>query len=65
MLIGPANCAGRALALHEMRTVLAALVRRFDVVFAPGFEAKDWINQLKDHFLMIRGQLPVLVRDRV
>jgi cytochrome P450 len=63
-IVGPTNCAGRALALHEMRTVLVTLVRRFDFAFAPGFEAQDWINQLRDRFLLIRGQLKVLVSFR-
>lgn len=61
---GPANCAGRALALHEMRTVLATLVRRFDFVFPPGYKAKDWIDQLKDRFLLIRGKLNVVITAR-
>lgn len=62
--LGPANCVGRALALHELRTVLAALVRRFDLAFAPGYEEHDWIDQLKDQFILVRGRLSVVMTER-
>jgi cytochrome P450 len=61
---GPANCVGRSLALHELRTVLSALVRRFDFSFAPGFEGSDWISQLKDQFILLRGELKVVMTER-
>jgi cytochrome P450 len=61
---GPANCVGRPLALHEMRTVLAALIRRFDIEFAPGFGKDDWLKQLKDQYVLVRGKLPVVLTQR-
>jgi cytochrome P450 len=62
--LGPANCVGRALALHELRTVISALVRRFDLEFAPDFKAEDWANQLVDKFVMLNGPLRVVLRAR-
>jgi cytochrome P450 len=63
-VIGPGNCAGRSLALHEMRTVLSTFVRRFDMRFAPGFEAADWAAQLRDVSNLARGRLPVVLSKR-
>jgi cytochrome P450 len=62
--LGPGNCVGRSLALHELRTVLAAVVRRFDARFAPGFKAQDWIDQLSDHYILVRGKLDVVLSKR-
>jgi cytochrome P450 len=64
LVSGPANCVGRSLALHEARTVLAAVVRRFDFAFAPGFESQDWLDQLKDQYILVRGKLRVVVTPR-
>jgi cytochrome P450 len=64
-LSGPGNCVGRSLALHEMRTVLAALVRRFDFQFAPGFQPEAWTAQLKDFYILTRGHLPVVLSKSV
>jgi cytochrome P450 len=61
---GPANCAGRSLALHEMRTVLATIIRRFDIEYAPSFTARDWEDQLTDRFVFMRGPLLVILRQR-
>jgi cytochrome P450 len=63
-MLGPTNCAGRSLALHEMRTVLATLVQRFDVQFAPGFQPEDWTSQLKDQYILLHGHLPVVLNRR-
>ncbi|KAI0046133.1 cytochrome P450 [Auriscalpium vulgare] len=59
---GPANCAGRALAWQEMRVVLALLVHGFDVRLATG--AERWEAELRDHFVMNRGALPVTLERR-
>jgi cytochrome P450 len=61
---GPANCVGRALAMVEMRFVLAALIRRFDFALAPGFEPGDWTDNLGDAFAMTHGKLLAVVRAR-
>jgi hypothetical protein len=61
---GPGNCIGRSLALHELRTILSAVVRRFDARFAPGFTAADWTRQLKDSFILERGTLSVVLTKR-
>jgi cytochrome P450 len=62
---GPGNCVGRSLALHEIRTALASLVRHFDARFAPGFQPEEWLRQLKDYSGLIKGKLEVVLSTRV
>jgi hypothetical protein len=50
--------------MHEMRTVLAAFVRRFDVQFAPGFQLEDWTSKLEDQYILTHGHLPVVLSKR-
>jgi cytochrome P450 len=64
VILGPANCVGRALALHEMRVVLATLVRQFEMEFAPGFKEDDWTNHLLDKFVLLYGSLPLVMHSR-
>jgi cytochrome P450 len=61
---GPGNCVGRALAMNEMRAVLAALVRRFDMRLASGFEPGEWEQKLVDGYTLGRGALPVIMSGR-
>jgi cytochrome P450 len=55
---------GRALARLELRTVLAAFVRRYELRFAPGYAAEDWFDNLGDGFTMIRPPLRVVLSRR-
>lgn len=65
---GPANCAGKSLALTEMRAVITLLLKRFDL----GFESKDslevqrvkWESQMKDRFVFTKGKLPIWLKER-
>jgi hypothetical protein len=47
-----------------MRTVLATIIRRFDIEYAPSFTARDWEDQLTDRFVFMRGPLLVILRQR-
>jgi hypothetical protein len=51
--------------LHEMRAVLAMLVRGFDVRLAPGFVPEQWTNGLRDAFALVRGELDVVLTERI
>ena len=62
---GPANCAGRALALVEMRVITALLMQRFEIQFAPGYNPTDWEDQLEDFFAVCNGPLPVTLTPRM
>jgi cytochrome P450 len=57
-------CVGKALAYQEMRIAVCALMRRFEVQFAPGFVASEWENGLQDFLVTKYGQLPVTLMPR-
>jgi cytochrome P450 len=61
---GPGTCIGRPLALQEFRLVLSALIRNFDFAFAPGFTKKEWLDSLRDQYLLTRGVLPMILKRR-
>lgn len=52
-LTGPFNCAGRNLAMMELRSVVARVAHEFDIAFLPGsdFDAVDYFGRIKDHFV--------------
>ena len=54
---GPANCAGKRLAILELRFLLASLVSRFDMRFAPGWDVGKWEECLLDRFMLAKGEL--------
>ena len=71
---GPMNCVGKNLALHEIRTVVCALVQRFRVRWAgagrEGMET-DFVERFqeydaayKDYFISFRGPVPVVLEVR-
>lgn len=65
---GPALCAGKNLALAEMRAVVAVLMQRFELRLADSDSDSDvkqaYESALRDVFLFQVGKLPVLVRAR-
>ncbi|PAV16379.1 high nitrogen upregulated cytochrome P450 monooxygenase 2 [Pyrrhoderma noxium] len=62
---GPANCAGKLLAIVEMRMVVALLMQRFEIRFADGYDPLQWETELKDYFVMSNGCLPVVMAPRL
>ncbi|KAF9543833.1 high nitrogen upregulated cytochrome P450 monooxygenase 2 [Agrocybe pediades] len=62
--VGPANCAGKHLALLELRYVTTLLVRGFDFKFEEGFTAQMWEDGIEDRFVMAKGPLPVVLTPR-
>lgn len=62
--IGHANCAGKNLALAEMRLVIALLMQRFDMRFAPGYDAQRWDEDMQDFLIVKPGKLFVVIKPR-
>lgn len=62
---GHANCAGKNLALAEMRVVLALLMQKFDFSFAEGYDPRRWERDMVDLFVLKLGKLPVVITPRV
>ncbi|KAJ3537482.1 hypothetical protein NMY22_g5572 [Coprinellus aureogranulatus] len=61
---GPAACAGKPLALMELRYVTALLVHKFDMTFQDGFDAENWEAGLRDRLTLFRPPLVVDIRKR-
>lgn len=49
-MTGPYSCAGKALAMMELRSVVGKVVNEFDVTLPAEFEEKRYWNEVKDHF---------------
>ncbi|KAJ4367653.1 hypothetical protein N0V83_007238 [Neocucurbitaria cava] len=47
---GPYNCAGKGLAMMELRSVVGRVVNEFDVILPEGFVAETYWEGIKDHF---------------
>ncbi|OJT10335.1 Isotrichodermin C-15 hydroxylase [Trametes pubescens] len=61
---GPNNCVGRGLALQEMRMLAALLLRRFEMRFADGWDAREYEEGLKDWFVLQKPALRVVLTPR-
>ncbi|KAK1222247.1 hypothetical protein PQX77_014880 [Marasmius sp. AFHP31] len=61
---GPTGCAGKALALMEMRAVISAVLTNFDLAFADGWDPSEWECSLKDFYTMRGGPLKVVLTPR-
>ena len=61
---GPANCAGKMLALAEIRVVVALLLQRFDFAFEKGYDTSRWEKEMNNYFVLRLGQLPIVLTRR-
>lgn len=61
---GAYNCVGQKLAIMEMRSVTANLVRMFDIEFAEGETGENIVNKTKDAFTLTVGKLDVRLKPR-
>ncbi|KAL6706482.1 hypothetical protein ACN47E_005421 [Coniothyrium glycines] len=48
--VGPYNCAGKGLAMMELRSVVARVVSEFDIVLPGTFVAEEYWGGVMDHF---------------
>lgn len=62
--MGPANCAGKYLAMLELRAVVSLFIMHFDMEFDDNFDPNTWLESLKDYFIMESGRLMVKLRVR-
>ncbi|KAL3474375.1 cytochrome P450 monooxygenase [Aspergillus californicus] len=61
---GPYSCAGKQLALMELRCVTAGLLHRYDVTLAPGYTKEAFFGGLRDTFTLVVPELPVIFTRR-
>ena len=57
-------CAGKAVALAEMRAVACAIIREFDLEVADQATVEKWEDSLREAFITLRGPLLVTLRRR-
>ncbi|PIL25572.1 cytochrome P450 [Ganoderma sinense ZZ0214-1] len=62
--VGPMNCPGKALAMQEMRMVVAALVQRFRMRLRDGWDAAFYEREIRDYFNATRPRVPVVLEKR-
>ena len=58
------SCIGKNLAMMEMKTVIAKVVMRFDIRFAPGEDGKKLLEESKDVFITEIADLFLEFRDK-
>lgn len=56
---GPQNCAGKLLAILELRAVVCAVLQKFELKRAGDFDMNDWERNVRDSFVSLRGPLPL------
>ena len=61
---GPTICAGKHVALVEMRMLLCWVLRRFRFSKAPGFDYEEWEGKIQDWFVVRHEPLMVNVSLR-
>ncbi|KAL4939655.1 hypothetical protein BDV06DRAFT_214127 [Aspergillus oleicola] len=62
---GPYSCAGKQLALMELRSAVAGLLARYDVTFVPDQNKEPWLNRLMDTFTLVAPPLPLIFKRRI
>ncbi|TFK81542.1 high nitrogen upregulated cytochrome P450 monooxygenase 2 [Polyporus arcularius HHB13444] len=61
---GPMNCAGKGLAMLEMRTVVCAVLQRYDMRLREGWNASCYEERYRDYFVSTRPEVPVVLVRR-
>ena len=61
-ILGRNSCPGKQLGLMEVRVVLTMLLQKFEFGFSPGHDENRVINDMKDAFLALPGDLELIFR---
>ena len=61
---GAYNCVGQKLAMMELRSVVANLVRGFEMSFAEGEDGREILEKSRDCFTTNVGKLDVRLKAR-
>jgi cytochrome P450 len=61
---GPANCVGKALGMIELRMVACHLIQRFEMQFPKGWDPATYGENLRDDYVMGKGELQVVLTPR-
>ena len=61
---GPYSCVGKHLAYMELCNVTAAMIRAFDIEFAPDYNISSYERSIRDSVISSRARLPVILKAR-
>jgi cytochrome P450 len=61
---GTFSCAGRALALVELRLFVTRVVKTLDLTMAADFDHDEWARHVKSYQSLVMGPLRLTVRRR-
>ncbi|RPD68207.1 high nitrogen upregulated cytochrome P450 monooxygenase 2 [Lentinus tigrinus ALCF2SS1-7] len=61
---GPMNCVGKGLGMQEMRTVVTAIMQRYEMRLREGWDAGGYEAEYRDYFVSTRPEVPVLLERR-
>jgi cytochrome P450 len=62
--LGPANCAGKSVALLELRGLMCFMVQKFNFKGKEGLRPESWEEEIADYFVIKKPPLPVFVEAR-
>ncbi|KAK7538241.1 putative cytochrome P450 [Phyllosticta citribraziliensis] len=65
MYVGMYHCAGKQLALWEMRSVISRVALQFDIGLAPGEDGREFDEKALDTFTMALPPLQMCFKERV
>ncbi|EAU85431.2 high nitrogen upregulated cytochrome P450 monooxygenase 2 [Coprinopsis cinerea okayama7 len=63
--IGTAGCAGKSLAWMEMRMLVCLIMQRYNMHLADFYDPEQYLSEMKDYFIMIKGELPIVLTPRI
>ncbi|KAG6845405.1 hypothetical protein H0H87_009752 [Tephrocybe sp. NHM501043] len=61
---GPADCIGKRFAMQELRVITYAILQRFSLDFATGYDRRSWEAEMCDYFVIRKAKLPVVLTFR-
>ncbi len=61
---GPMVCAGKNVAMAEMRAVISSIVQQFDMKVEDQCSLSKWEGDIHEVFVTSRGSLPVFLEPR-
>ena len=62
--LGKTSCIGKNLALMDIKLVIASIVQRYHISFAPGEDCHRVYTEMQDHFTAAPGPLSLLFKPR-
>jgi len=62
--LGTRSCAGKSIAIMQMRAIVCALVQKYEFTKAPDYNLDEWEEKIRDIFVTSCGPLMVTLKAR-